>query len=76
MDNGIDFEKRFGKPAKDMDEGEWRMALTSLLSEVCSKTKPVPKLEKMFYALVVIAPFLLGWLGWWFIEWVKFISAH
>lgn len=70
-DNGIDFEKRFGKTIKDMDEGEWRMALVSILSEVCAKVKPVPKLEKMFYTVVVVTPFLLGWLGWWFIEWIK-----
>ena len=75
-DNGINFEQRFGKPADKMDEGEWRMALVSLLSELCIKVKPVPKMEKMFYVIVYIAPFLLGGLGWWFIQWLEHLAGH
>jgi hypothetical protein len=54
-DNGIDFEKRYGKPASKMDEGEWRMALISLLCEYCSMTQ---KHEKAYWIVVIGGPIL------------------
>jgi len=70
-DNGINWKNRFGKSPDEMDEGEWRIAVSSLLMETCGHKPIIDRLEKLFYIIVVIWPFMLGALVWWFIEWVK-----
>lgn len=53
-DNGIDWTKRFGKAANEMDDGEWRMAVSVLLCETASTCKDVPAM-KIFYKLAIWA---------------------
>ena len=42
-DNGIDWENRFGKTPTEMTEGEWRVAVASLLCEAVKSCKAIPK---------------------------------
>ncbi len=58
--NGIDFEKRFGKKASAMDEGEWRMAITSIICETMLICKDVPTMKTFYKILVWSLPFLTG----------------
>ncbi len=42
--NGVDWLSKFGKPPDKMDEGEWRMAVAAVLSEMAANVKSYTKL--------------------------------
>jgi hypothetical protein len=46
--NGINWELRFGKPANEMDEGEWRMAQVTIFNELCKNQKVNSEDHKRF----------------------------
>lgn len=64
-----DFEIIFGKPASEMDEGEFKMAVQSSfhalferLDNINGKTACIPRHDKLIWVGTGITPFLLAWL--------------
>lgn len=64
--NGTYWVNKYGKSPKDMDEGEWRMALTNELYEVRGVAQCVPRHELYFkiggFILTFIICPILVWL--------------
>jgi hypothetical protein len=64
-----DFEKIFGKPASEMDEGEFKMAvqgafylLAKRLDDLNGKAKSIPWLQRLAWAATVVIPAIICWL--------------
>jgi len=51
MNNGVHWEQRFGKSANEMDDGEYRIAVSSILCELLDCTKHV-KSHHVMYTII------------------------
>ncbi len=58
--NGIDWVARFGKPADEMTEGEWRVALTSVITDIEKRTRTVPLMETFYRVMIFLSPILIS----------------
>ena len=65
------FRDIYGKELKDMDAGEKEMAMFAYLERIDnhletlnSKTKSIPRIDKLTWAGTIIIPALVAWLSW------------
>ncbi len=73
-DNGLDFEKRFGKSASEMDDGEKYMAIISILCDLCKTTKNVPTMELFYKIMMWATPIMISILATFGVVFVNHLS--
>ena len=75
-DNGIDWENRFGKTPTEMTEGEWRVAVASLLCEAVKSCRAIPKIEAFYKVAIWIAPLIITALVAFIIAFVNHVQMR
>jgi hypothetical protein len=58
--NGIDWTDRFGKAPDEMTESEWRIAASSILTDIEKRTRRVPVMEAFYRVMVFCTPVIVS----------------